>query len=71
MARVHGHRTRAAETFAFVRERYNCVKYKNSPYYKGALLWDELSIVARNSMSLLEFKRHLKTTYRNVDNRIT
>ena len=55
---------------AFFRERYNCVKYKNSLYYKGALLRDNLPNVTRNSVSLLDFKKNLKTSYRDFDNRI-
>ena len=39
IARVHGRNTRATQQFSFVRERYNCIKYKTSRYYlKGALL---------------------------------
>ena len=70
VARVHARRTRAADRFSFVRERYNCVKYKNSPYYKGALLWDELPELIRNSNTLLEFKGCLKALNRNYDNTI-
>ena len=44
------------------------MKYKNSPYYKGALLWDKLSISARNSISMLDFEKHLKSTYQAFDN---
>ena len=71
VARVHARETRAAQIFSFKRERYNCMKYKNCPYYKGAVLWDGLPAPARNSVSLLEFKKHLKMIYRVFDNRIT
>ena len=71
VARVHVRRTRAADIFSFARERYNCVKYKNSPYYKGALLWDELPIIVRNSTSSLEFNRRLKQEYKEFNNIIT
>ena len=71
VARVHGRMTRAAQHFAFARERYQCIKYKNSPYYKGALLWDSLPIETRNSICLSDFKRLLNTTYKTFDNRIT
>ena len=60
VAHVHVCRTRAAQVFSFVRERYDCVKYKNSPHYKGALLWDDLPAITKNSTTLLEFKRYLK-----------
>ena len=63
--------TRVARQFSFVRERYNCIKYKNSPYYKGALLWDSLPVIARNSVNLLEFKKQLKVVYRAYDNRLS
>ena len=49
--------------YSFVRERYNCVKYKNSPYYKGSIIWDNLPVIVRNSMSLTVFKKHLKNIY--------
>ena len=71
VARVHARRTRAADVFSFTRERYNCIKYKNSPYYKGSLLWDGLPVEARNSMTLLEFKGHLKNIYRDYDDTLT
>ena len=58
-ARIFERRTRAANVFAFVRERYNCVKYKNNPYDKGALLWASLPIVAKNSPHMNQFKKHL------------
>ena len=50
---------------------YNCIKYKNSPYYKGALLWDSLSVEARNSTTLKTFKAHLKNVYRLYDSKLT
>ena len=34
--------TRGAERYKFAVERYNVVKYKNSPYYKGSELWNAL-----------------------------
>ena len=61
---------RAAGVFSFVRERYNCIKYKNSPYYKGALLWDALPNIVKNSVNLLEFKKHLNGLYRVYDDSI-
>ena len=64
VAHIYVRRTKAAERFAFVRERYNCTKYKNSPYYKGALLWDVLPETVRNSNTLLEFKNRLRPLYR-------
>ena len=57
-------RTRAANVYTFNRERYNCIKYKNSPYYKGAVLWDNLPLVARNSVNLKESKSHLNNVYK-------
>ena len=61
--RVHNLRTRAADVFSFTKERYDCIKYKSSAYYKGSLLWDDLPYVAKRSITLLEFKKHLKTVY--------
>ena len=43
--RIPAHRvTRAGGRFRFRIERYNTVKYKNSPYYKGSELWDSLPV---------------------------
>ena len=67
VARIHERVTRGAGIFSFVRERYNCVKYKNSPYYKGSILWDGLPNDVKNSQTLLEFKKHLKRLYRIYD----
>ena len=53
---MHARNTTGENVYSFVRERYNNVKYKNSPYYKGSLLWDSLPVDAR-SESLLEFKK--------------
>ena len=65
--RIYNRRTRAAGLYSFVRERYNCVKYRNSPYLliiKAHLYaWDTLPVVVRNSTSLREFKNDLKTVY--------
>ena len=57
--RIYNRRTRAAEMFAFVRERYNCMKYRHSRYYKDSFLWDTLPHTARNSETLLEFKKNI------------
>ena len=44
ISRLHGRNTRGANVYSFVREKYNNVKYKNSPYYKESLLWDSLQL---------------------------
>ena len=69
--RIHNRRTRAAEVYSFVREQYNNVKYKNSPYYKGSLLWDSLPVNIRNSTTLLEFKKNLNTIYKEYNDVMT
>ena len=66
-ARIHEKITRAAGIFSFLSKRYNCVKYKNSSYYTGAILWDGLPNVVKNSLTLLEFKKHLNVVYRRYD----
>ena len=55
--------TRAADRDNFVVERYNNLKYKNSPYYKGANLWSLLPIDIARSQSIFEFKKNLKNRY--------
>ena len=48
----------------FARETFNCVKYKNSSYNKGSLLWDSLPVVAWNSVNMIEFERQLGVAYK-------
>ena len=67
---VHGRNTRAAQIYSFARERYHYVKYKNSPYYKGSILWDELPVETRQCNSMLDFKKSLRRIYRRYDDSI-
>ena len=55
--------TRAADRDNFVIERYNNLKYKNRPFYKGANLWSLLPIDIALSQSIFEFKKSLKNRY--------
>ena len=64
VARIYARETRAAQVFSFVSERYHCIKYKNSPYYKGALLWDGLPLEAKNCTDIIEFKKCMSKLYR-------
>ena len=52
---------RGAGRYTFYLERYNNVKYKNSPYYKGSELWDALRVTTIECDTLLE--QHLKNRY--------
>ena len=61
--RVHGRNTRAANVYSFTRECYHNNKYKNSPFYKGALLWDKLPVSAKQCVTLIEFKKSLNCVY--------
>ena len=55
--------TRGADRFKFYLERYNNMKYRNSPYYKGSDMWDTLPLTTVTSDTLFEFKQHLKKRY--------
>ena len=57
--------TRGADRFKFKLERYNTVKYKNSPYYKGSELWDSLALATINCDNLFEFKQCLRKRFIN------
>ena len=46
--------TRAATRDQFYVERYKNIKYKNSPFYKGAELWKLLPMDIITSGSLFE-----------------
>ena len=65
--RIHERNTRAANVYSFVRERYNNVKYKNSPYYKGSLIWDTLPNDVKRSSSIAEFRKALSRIYVRYD----
>ena len=55
--------TRAADVCKFKTEIYKNSKYKNSPYYKGAKLWDTMPRQVKDSTTLFELKQHLKILY--------
>ena len=63
----HGRPDPVLYVFSFIRERYNNVKYKTSPYYKGSLLWDILPIGIRSSENILEFKKGLSRVFHRYD----
>ena len=69
--RIHGRNNRAANIYSLTRERYHNNKYKNSPYYKGAFLWDSLPISVRQSVSLSEFKGGLKRVYHEYNDHMS
>ena len=59
--------TRAANVRKFKTEMYQNTKYKNSPYYKSAKFWDTLPTPAKNSETLIDFKRHLRRRFPDYD----
>ena len=61
--RVYGRNTRAANVYSFTRERYHNTKYRNSPFYKGALLWDMLPLNVKRCVTIIQFKNSLKNVY--------
>ena len=61
--RVMPRNTRAAQRDNFHLERYNNVKYKTSPFYKGVELWNLLPMDIAHSDSLFQFKHSLKLRY--------
>ena len=61
--RIMNRNTRAARREHFYVERYNNVKYKNSPYHKGTELWDLLPLDIIQSDSIFQFKPCLKRRY--------
>ena len=61
--RIHGRNARAANVFSFTRERYHNNKYKNSPFYKGAVLWDKLPLCVRQCVTHPASKMALNRVY--------
>ena len=49
--------------FILDTERYNTVKYKHSPFHKGAKLWDVLPVDTINSDTYISIKKQLYTVY--------
>ena len=62
--RILNRNTRAARCEHFYVERYNNIKYKNSPFYEGAELWDLLPLYITESESIFQFKHNLKRRYK-------
>ena len=61
--RVYARNTRAANVYTFARERFHNIKYKNSSYYKGSLLWDTLPVMTRNCLNVKDYLNSLKRIY--------
>ena len=62
--RIYPRNTRAANVFSFTRERFHNVKYRNSPYYKGSLLWDALPNEVKRSVNMKEYNNQLNKLYK-------
>ena len=56
--------TREADRPQFTVERYQNMRYKKSPFYKGVELWKLLPLEIVNSDSLFQFKKNLKSRYK-------
>ena len=68
--RIHARNTCAADVYSFVRERYHSIKYKNSPYYKGPLLWDKLSVTVKRCINLKEYRNCINRLYRKYNDNL-
>ena len=62
--RVYIRNTREADHIVFRVERYENMKYKNSPYYVGSELWSDLPLDVVHSPTLQQFKLALKKLYK-------
>ena len=62
--RIAPRQTRGADHEQFLVERYDNLKYKNSAYYKGAVLWKLLPHDIATSESMFQFKKSLKSRYK-------
>ena len=54
-------RTRAHDTLLFTTERHLGEKYKTNVLYKGAMLWNLLTVSIRNIESYNCMKKYLKS----------
>ena len=48
---------------SFRLDNHQSTKYKNSPYFKGTVLWDRLPDTTIGLGSLLEFKREIRKCF--------
>ena len=39
------------------------MKYKNSPYYTGSLLWDNLPVDTKRCMNIIDLKKSINQIY--------
>ena len=60
--------TRAGTKIVFKLPGKCTDKYINSPFYKGALLWDALPNHVQRSESIMEFEKHVKPLYAKYRN---
>ena len=61
--RVFARNTRQVRCFNFCVDNYQSGKYKNSPYFKGTILWDHLPDDVIALPSLLEYKKDIKLRF--------
>ena len=61
--RIFARNTRQGERYNFRVDNYQSRKYKNSPYFKGTVLWDLLPNDVINLPTILEFKRAIKLRF--------
>ena len=59
-------RTRLHNTKIFKTERPYIEKYKCNPLYRGAMLWNSLSVKIRNIDDYQDFKGYFKNWAHNV-----
>ena len=62
--RVYIRNTREADRNVFHVERYQNLKYKNSPYFVGCELWNNLPLDVIHSPTVQQFKIALKKLYK-------
>ena len=61
--RIFARNTRQGNRYNLRIENYQSSKYKNSPYFKGPVLWDTLPNDAISILTLVTFKDKLKTIF--------
>ena len=61
--RVFARNTRQGCRYNFRLDNHQSTKYKNSPYFKGTVLWDRLPDTTIGLGSLLEFKREIRKCF--------
>ena len=59
--------TRTSNKFIFHTDTKIGTKYANSPFYKGTMIWDQLSEETQLSPDIFQFEKEIHGLYKTFD----